>query len=115
MEQEWLFEFSDGRFVAARIEPLPPGFDGMVTDFLGSKEDVKGAFYRRIVAETNSSPAKVFAKIFGYVSDRVQEAGSNVRLTAVNNPSGCDLLSVQEQKDQVGNDVAVTVQPGPLA
>ena len=42
--QEWVFELSNGQFIAAAIEHNPPGHDGMMTKPL-SEEEVRGPKY----------------------------------------------------------------------
>jgi hypothetical protein len=115
MLQQWVFELSNGQFLAAGVEHIPPGHDGLITDLLSLEEVGGGKFYHRVPAEANSTPAMVFSQLLEVLMRRCADAGNNVRLVAVNNPAGTDLLSVHEQKTQVGNDVAVTVQDGPSA
>jgi hypothetical protein len=113
--QEWVFELSNGQFLAAAIEHNPPGHDGMMTGLLSAEEVWGPKYYARVPAETNSTPAMVFSQLLEVAERRCMQAGEGGRIVAVNNPAGVRLLSVDEQRAQLGDSVAVTVKDGPMA
>jgi hypothetical protein len=115
MIQEWVFELSNGKFVAAGVEHNPPCYDGLITGAMTSEAVNGEKFYRRVPAESHSTPAMVFAQLRKVVEQLCSQYGSDVSLVAVNNPAGIRLLSIQEQKSQVGDEVAITVKDGPSA
>ena len=115
MLQEWVFQLSNGQFIAAGIEHNPPGHDGKMTGLLSAEEGSGGKFYHREISEARSTPAMVFAQLLKTAALGCKQAGEGVRIVAVNNPAGVKLLSVDEQKTQLGAGVTVTVEDGPMA
>jgi hypothetical protein len=113
--QEWVFELSNGQFLAAAIEHNPPGHDGMMTGLLSAEEVWGSKFYPRVPAQANSTPAMVFSQLLEVAKRRCVQAGEGVCIVAVNNPAGVKLVSVDEQQSQLGDGVTVTVKDGPMA